>query len=118
MRGESVYYPRLCSEARNLLYSDPVKYLLSLVLFLLMVVVSSQTQGNQLPGVWVCKDKNGEKVFTNRTWDYGECRPYVASPGLREAFLQEMLLLQKKQHAPQQVVPDQPNIKSNVIGPL
>ncbi len=80
-------------------------------------LVGLQVQGNQLPGIWTCKDKNGDTVFSNRTWQYGECRPYVASPGLREDFLEEMLL-KRKQHTPQHVIPDQSNPKSNVIGPL
>ena len=95
-----------------------MKNLLSLVFFLLIVGVGLQTQGNQVPGIWMCKDKkNGDTVYSNRTWQYGECRPYVASPGLRETFLKEMLL-KRRQHIPQQVIPDQSNTKSNVIGPL
>jgi hypothetical protein len=80
-------------------------------------LVGLQTKGNQLPGIWICKDRNGDTVFSNRTWQYGECRPYVASPGLREAFLEEMLL-KRKQHTPQHAIPDQSSTKSNVIGPL
>ncbi len=75
-----------------------------------------QTQDNQLPGIWMCKDKHGDTVFSNRTEHYRECRPYVLSPGLREAFLREMLL-ERKQRAPQHVIPDQTD-KRIVIGPL
>jgi hypothetical protein len=83
----------------------------------LPLVVSVQTHGNQVLGIWMCKDKNGDTVFSNRTEEYRECRPYVVSPGLREAFLKEMLL-KRKQHAPQHVIPDQSSTKSTVIGPL
>jgi hypothetical protein len=128
-----------------LLSTARVRYLLSLALFLLMLAIAPaqprnhfdplqvkskgypgqiplpllglQAQGNQLPGIWMCKDKNGATVFSNRTWQYGECRPYVASPGLREEFLEEMFL-KRKQHTPQHVIPDQSNTKSNVFGPL
>jgi hypothetical protein len=76
-----------------------------------------QTQGDQVPGIWMCKDKNGDTVFSNRTGQYRECRPYVVSPGLREAFLKEMLL-KKKQPAPQHLLPDQSSTKGAAIGPF
>jgi hypothetical protein len=76
-----------------------------------------QTQGDQVPGIWMCKDKNGDTVFSNRTGQYRECRPYVVSPGLREAFLKEMLL-KKKQPAPQHLLPDQSSAKGAAIGPF
>jgi hypothetical protein len=80
-------------------------------------LVSVQTQGDQVPGIWMCKDKNGDTVFSNRTGQYRECRPYVVSPGLREAFLKEMLL-KKKQPAPQHLLPDQSSAKGAAIGPF
>jgi hypothetical protein len=94
-------------------------WLFSLALSLFAVILiapAQQTQGNQLPGIWMCKDKNGETVFSNRTWQYGECKPYVASPGLRESFLEEMIL-KKKQYAPH-VLPHQSSTQSGVFGPL
>lgn len=76
-----------------------------------------QTQGNPLPGIWMCKDKNGDTVFSNRPRHYRGCQPYVASPGLRDAFREEMLL-NRKQQIPQHPIPNLSSSKSEVIGPL
>jgi hypothetical protein len=83
-----------------------------------MVAMGLQIQGHHFPGIWTCKDKNGDTVFSNQPGQYRECHPYVASPELRDAFLEEMLLNKRKQYSPHPLVPDLSRTKNEVIGPL